>query len=221
MERVSLAVRLANEVWRGLVWPIAWQMKYGEGQFDWSFGKWSMERASLTDRLANEVWRGLVWPFVWQMKYGEGQFDRSFGKWNMERASLTDRVTNEVLHRVQEESSILNTINRMKGNWIWLIWRSNCLLKHVTEGNIEGRIEMTRRWERRRKPLLDDLKERRSYSKLKEEAPASTLWRDRFGGVYGHVVCRLRNKWMDECVTSCTITINITASLRCKLAFCY
>jgi hypothetical protein len=39
--------------------------------------------------------------------------------------------------------------------------RSNCLLKHVIEEKIEGRIEMTGRGERRSKQLLDGLKEKR------------------------------------------------------------
>jgi len=34
----------------------------------------------------------------------------------------------------------------------------DCLLKHVIEDRIEGRIGVTRRRERRRKQLLDDLK---------------------------------------------------------------
>jgi hypothetical protein len=34
---------------------------------------------------------------------------------------------------------------------------------------------------RRRKQLLDDLKEKRRYWKLKEEALDRTLWRTRFG----------------------------------------
>ena len=38
-------------------------------------------------------------------------------------------------------------------------------------------IEVTGRRERRRKKLLDDLKERRGYSHLKEEALARTVWR--------------------------------------------
>jgi hypothetical protein len=48
--------------------------------------------------------------------------------------------------------------------------RRNCLLKHVIEGKLEGRIEMTRRRGRRRKQLLHDLKEKRRYWRLKEEA---------------------------------------------------
>jgi hypothetical protein len=46
----------------------------------------------------------------------------------------------------------------------------NCLLKHVIEGKLEGRIEMTGRRGKRRKQLLDDLKDERRYWKLKEEA---------------------------------------------------
>jgi hypothetical protein len=90
----------------------------------------------------------------------------------------------EVLHRVKEERNILHTIQRRKDNWIGHILRRNCLLKHV----IEGRIEMTGRRGRRRKQLLDDLKEKTRYWKLKEEALDRTLWRTRFGGGYGPVV---------------------------------
>ena len=50
------------------------------------------------------------------------------------------------------------------------------------------RIEVTRRRGRRRKKLLDDLKERRGCSHLKEEALDRTLWRARFGRGFGPVV---------------------------------
>jgi hypothetical protein len=75
----------------------------------------------------------------------------------------------EVLQRV-EERNILQTIKIRKVNWIGHVLRRNCLLKHVTEGKIEGRIEVTGRLGRKRKQLLDDLKEERRYRKLKEEA---------------------------------------------------
>jgi 2-C-methyl-D-erythritol 4-phosphate cytidylyltransferase len=39
------------------------------------------------------------------------------------------------------------------------ILRRNCLLKHAIEGKIDVRIEVTRRRERIRKQLLDDLQE--------------------------------------------------------------
>ena len=47
--------------------------------------------------------------------------------------------------------------------------------------HLKGEIEMTRRRGRRRKTLLDDLKDRRGYSHLKEEALDRTMWRNRFG----------------------------------------
>jgi hypothetical protein len=47
---------------------------------------------------------------------------------------------------------------------------------------------MTGRLGRRRKQLLNDLKEKRRYWKLKEEALDRTLWRTRFGRGCGPVV---------------------------------
>jgi hypothetical protein len=81
----------------------------------------------------------------------------------------------EVLHRVKGERNILHTLKRRKTNWIGHILHRNCLLKHIIEGKVEGRIEVTGRPGRRCKPL-DDLKETRGYWKLKEEAVDHTLW---------------------------------------------
>ena len=49
-------------------------------------------------------------------------------------------------------------------------------------------MEVTRRRGRRCKKLLDDLKDRRGYSYLKEEALDRPMWRNRFGGGFGPVV---------------------------------
>ena len=68
------------------------------------------------------------------------------------------------------------------------ILRRNCLLKQVIEGRIKVEMEVARRRGRRRKKLLDDLKDRRGYSHLKEEALDGTMWRHRFGGGFGPVV---------------------------------
>jgi len=59
----------------------------------------------------------------------------------MEKISWTDRVSNEVLQRVKEERNILQRIIRRKANWIGHILPRNCLMKHVIEGKIEGRID--------------------------------------------------------------------------------
>jgi hypothetical protein len=48
----------------------------------------------------------------------------------------------------------------------------NCLLQQVIEGKIRGGIEITEIRGRGRRKLLDDLKDRRGYSHLKEEALA-------------------------------------------------
>jgi hypothetical protein len=58
----------------------------------------------------------------------------------------------------------------------------------MIEGKLEGRIEKTGRRGRRRKQLLDDLKEKKRNCKLKEEAVDSALWKTRFGRGYGSVV---------------------------------
>ena len=61
-------------------------------------------------------------------------------------------------------------------------------LKRVIVGKTKGKMEVTRRRGRRCKKLLDDLKDRRGYSHLKEEAIDRTMRRNRFGGGFGPVV---------------------------------
>jgi hypothetical protein len=85
----------------------------------------------------------------------------------MEKISWTDHVRNEgVLLRVKEQRNILHEINKRKANWMGHILRRNCLLQRVTEGKIQGGIEVTGRHGRRCRKLLDDFKERRGYSHL-------------------------------------------------------
>ena len=93
-----------------------------------------------------------------------------------------------VLFRVNEQRNILHEITKRKANWIVHILRRNCLLKQVIEGKIKGEMEVTRRRGRRRKELLDDLRDGRGYSHLKEEALDRTMWRHHFGGGFGPVV---------------------------------
>ena len=110
------------------------------------------------------------------------------------------RGTNkDVLLRVKEKRNILHEIRKRKANWIEHILRRNCLLQRVIEGKIQGGIEVTGRQGRRRRKLLDDLKERRGYCHLKEEALDRTTWIARFGRGFGAVV-RQTNKWLNECM---------------------
>jgi hypothetical protein len=115
----------------------------------------------------------------------------------MGKISWTDHVRNEeVLLRVNEQRTILHEIRKRKTNLIGHILRRNCLLKQVIEGKIKGELEVTRRRGRRCKKLLGDLKDRRWYSHLKEEALVRTIWRNSFGRGVGTVV-RQNTEWMN------------------------
>ena len=94
----------------------------------------------------------------------------------------------EVLLRFKEQRNIVHEICKRKANWIGHVLRRNCLLQRVIEGKIKDGIEVTGRRGRRRKKLLDDLKERRGHSYLKEEALVLTVWRAHFGRGFGPVV---------------------------------
>ena len=75
--------------------------------------------------------------------------------------------------------------------WWSLLQESNIQLSigiWPIEGKIKGGIEVTGRRGRRRKKLLDDRKERRGYSHLKEEALDRTMWIAGFGRGFGLVV---------------------------------
>jgi hypothetical protein len=113
---------------------------------------------------------------------------RSFEMWCWRRMQKIDILRNEeLLHTGKEESNILHTVKRRKPIWIGHILGRNCLLKHAVERKIEGRIEVMGRRRRRRKKLVDYLKEKRESSKLNEEALGRTLWRTGFRKGYGPV----------------------------------
>jgi hypothetical protein len=98
-------------------------------------------------------------------------------------------VRNEkVLLTVKEQRNVLHEISKRKANWIGHILRRNCLLQQVVERKIKGGIEVKGRRGRRGRKLLDDLKERRGYSHLKEDVLDRTMWTARFGRGFGPVV---------------------------------
>ena len=129
---------------------------------------------------------------TWTLRAADQKYLGSFEMWcwrRMEKISWIDHVRNEeVLLRVNEQRNILRDIRKRKANWIGHILRRNCLLKQVIEGKIKGEMDVTRRRGIRHKKLLDDLKDRRGYSHLKEEALDRTMWRNRSGRGFGPVV---------------------------------
>ena len=80
---------------------------------------------------------------TWTLRKEDQRYPGRFEMWcwrRMTMISWTDRVRNEVSHSVKDERNILQTIQRRKANRTGYILSKNCLLKHVIEGNIEGRV---------------------------------------------------------------------------------
>jgi hypothetical protein len=155
----------------------------------------SKKRTLFTSTLDLELRKKLVKCYVWSIAlYGavDQKHLKCFEMWcwrRMEKISWTDHVRHEeVSPRVKEQRNILHEIRKRKAKWIGHILRRNCILQWVTEGKIQGGIEVTGRQGRRRRKLLDGLKERRGHFHLKEETLDRTMWRARFGRGFGLVV---------------------------------
>ena len=149
-------------------------------------------RTLLTGKLDLNLKKKFVKCFVWSVAlYGaetwtlrkkERNYLEAFEMWcwrRIEKIKWTDRVTNEdVLRRVGEERIIIKTILQRKANWIGHILRRDCLLHDVIEGKLQG--SNAGRPGRRKIQILDDLRNKRRYWELKEEAENREEWRAHF-----------------------------------------
>ena len=163
-----------------------------------AFNKRALFTSTLDLELRKKLVKCYIWSValygaeIWTLRAVDQKHLESFEMWcwrRMEKISWADHVRNEeVLLRVKEQRNILHEISKRKANWIGHISCRNCLQQEVIEGKIKGGIEVTGRRGRRRRKLLDDLKERREYSHLKEETIDRTMWRARFGRGFGPVV---------------------------------
>ena len=109
---------------------------------------------------------------AWKLREVVQIFLENFEKssWRrMEKNIWTDRVRKEVIGKFVEERNILHAINISNSNCIGHILHRNCLLKQVIERKIGRKLEVEERGRRRRKQLLNDLKERRGNWKLKRQ----------------------------------------------------
>jgi hypothetical protein len=166
--------------------------------------KMTLFTSTLDLELRKKLVKCYVWSIAlygvetWTLRAVDQKHLESFEMWcwrRMEKINWTDHVRNEdVILRVKEQRNILHETHKRKANWIGHILRRNCLLQRVTEGKIQGGIEVTGRQGRRRRKLLYDLNERRGYSHLKEEALDRTMWRARFGRGFGNVVRQTAKK---------------------------
>ena len=90
---------------------------------------------------------------------------------------MVREVTNEqVLERIEEKRTLVNDMLYRKANWIGHILRINVLSHYAIEGEMMEVTEVARR----RTQLLDDLRNRRRYWELKEEAEDRKRWRLHF-----------------------------------------
>ena len=124
-------------------------------------------------------------------KDGEEHLDLSWEKWR--------RIT------YSQGGGCHYTIKSGKTDCIVHVLRWNCLLKEGIEGKMEERTKVTGRRGRRRKELMDELKERRGYWKLKEKALDRTLWQTCFERGYGSVVSQ-STEWLKQMYKKVTYT---------------
>jgi len=88
----------------------------------------------------------------------------------MQKIRWNDRVRyEEILRRIKQRRISLQTIKSRNDNRVPRILCMNCLLKHVIEGKIEGRILVAGRRRGRSKQLLNDLEEPESTGSLKRK----------------------------------------------------
>jgi hypothetical protein len=98
-------------------------------------------------------------------------------------------VRNEdVLLTITKHRFILLAICKRKAKQIGHNLRRNVLLHQFIDCRIKRGIEVTGRRGRRRRELLDDLKERRGYSHLNGEGVDRCMWRARGGRGFRPVV---------------------------------
>ena len=84
------------------------------------------------------------------------------------RSEISGKLWNVLLETYghQSDRPCEKCNKKRKVNWTGHILRRNGLLRHVIGGKIEGKVEVAARRGRRRKQLLDNLKETRKYWKL-------------------------------------------------------
>ena len=146
-----------------LIYFSYWKCVYGKLNpgLPWQRADFSKRRVFFASKLDLNWRKRLVKCYIWSiplcsaetwtLEKVDQKYLESFEMWcwrRMENISWTDRVRNEeVLYRVKEQRNIIHicTVKRRKANWIGHILRVNCLLQRVTEGKIQGGVEVTGR----------------------------------------------------------------------------
>jgi len=140
---------------------------------------WDLETSESKSEMPGKFWSVVL------EKDGEGQLDHCV-------------KNEEVLHTVKEDMNVLHTLQIRNASWIGHILHRNCLLTDIADRKRGRRVEVTEVWGRRRKQLLNDVKEKRGYFKFKVQALDLILWRTRFARGYMWT-CHKTVKWLNEC----------------------
>ena len=131
----------------------------------------------------------LVWPVAlygcetWTLRKVERDKLEALEMWiwrRMEGVSWEDKKSNEqVLHDVEEERSMWETIVKRKKNWIGHVLRGDGMMKHMIEGGIKGKIVRKGKREigKPRQGMLYELMEEGSYEQMKRKAEDREVWR--------------------------------------------
>jgi hypothetical protein len=94
-------------------------------------------------------------------------------RFETKKIKLSEKVTNKVLEFIGEKRTLIHNIPCKKVNWIGLILRINCFLNDSTE----GQMTEVKGVGRRKTQSLEDLRNRRRYWELKEEAEDRKRWK--------------------------------------------
>jgi hypothetical protein len=103
----------------------------------------------LNKTLQKRLVKILIWPVTlygsetWTLRKTDLQRLEAFEMWiwrRMEKISWTEKKSNEeVLTIVDENRNLIDIIRRRQRNWIGHILRSDCLLREILEGKIQGK----------------------------------------------------------------------------------
>ena len=93
----------------------------------------------------------------------------------MLKVSWVDKESNaEVLQKVQENKSILDTVQHRYFRWFGHILRHDSLLRDIIEGRMNGKVTRGRK----RLQMLSDVISK-SYEELKREVEDRSWWKKR------------------------------------------
>jgi len=115
---------------------------------------------------------------TWTMTQADKERLEAFEMWiwrRMLKISWVDKVSNaEILQKVQENKSMLDTVQHCKFIRIGHILRHDSLLRDITEGRMKGKVTRGRK----RLQMLSDAISK-SYEELKREVEDRSWWKKR------------------------------------------